>query len=34
MKVDPIVYLTAPARKYVRVGEVIGDAFKMGLDLK
>jgi flavin reductase (DIM6/NTAB) family NADH-FMN oxidoreductase RutF len=34
MKVDPLIYLTAPARKYVRAGEVIGDAFKMGLDLK
>ena len=34
MKVDPLVFLTAPARKYVRVGEVVGDAFKMGLELK
>ncbi len=34
MKVDPLVFLTAPARKYVRIGEVVGDAFKMGLDLK
>jgi flavin reductase (DIM6/NTAB) family NADH-FMN oxidoreductase RutF len=34
MKVDPMVFLTAPARKYVRIGEVLGDAFKMGLELK
>jgi len=33
-KVDPMVFLTAPARKYARVGEVLGDAFKMGLELK
>ena len=33
MKVDPLVFLTAPARKYVRIGEVVGDAFKMGRGL-
>ncbi len=34
MKVDPIVFLTAPARKYARVGEFIGDAFKIGQELR
>jgi len=34
MKVDPLVFMTAPARKYVRIGEVVGDAFNMGKDLQ
>jgi len=34
MKVDPLVFLTAPARKYVRIGAVVGDAFKMGKELQ
>ncbi len=33
LKVDPLIFLTAPARKYVRVGAVVGDAFKMGREL-
>lgn len=33
-KVDPMLFLTTPVRKYFRVGEVIGDAFKLGLELK
>ncbi|MBN1855792.1 MAG: flavin reductase family protein [Dehalococcoidia bacterium] len=33
MKVDPLVFLTAPARKYVRIGGVVGDAFKIGKEL-
>jgi len=34
MKVDPLVFLTAPARKYVRIGGVVGDAFKIGRELQ
>ena len=34
MKVDPLIYLTGPVRKYVRAGEVVGVPFKTGLDLK
>lgn len=32
-KVDPLVYLGAPARKYVRIGEVVGSAFSIGKEL-
>ena len=33
-KVDPMLFLTAPTRKYFRVGEILGDAYKIGLELK
>jgi len=33
-KVDPIVYLTAPARKYVHTGAPAGDAYSIGLTVK
>jgi flavin reductase (DIM6/NTAB) family NADH-FMN oxidoreductase RutF len=33
-KVDPLVYLTTPARRYVRAGETVGQAFSAGLALK
>ena len=33
-KVDPMLFLTAPTKKYFRVGEMLGDAYKMGLELK
>jgi len=33
MKVDPLIYMTSPARKYVRSGAVVGDAFSAGLGL-
>jgi flavin reductase (DIM6/NTAB) family NADH-FMN oxidoreductase RutF len=34
LRVDPLVFLTAPARKYVRIGEVIGPAFSIGKELQ
>lgn len=33
-KVDPLVYLTAPARMYARAGETVAQAFSAGLALK
>jgi len=33
LKVDPLVFLDNPTRKYCAVGEVRGEAFKVGLDL-
>jgi flavin reductase (DIM6/NTAB) family NADH-FMN oxidoreductase RutF len=32
-KLDPIVYVTSPARKYARVGEHVADAFSVGMTL-
>ncbi len=32
-KIDPLIYLTAPARKYVHAGMAAGDAFSAGLSL-
>jgi len=32
-KLDPIVYVTSPARKYARVGETVADAFSAGMTL-
>ncbi|MCK5806684.1 MAG: flavin reductase family protein, partial [Lentisphaeria bacterium] len=34
MKVDPLVFMTAPARKYVRIGGIVGDAFSIGKELQ
>ena len=34
MKMDPVIYVTGPARKYVQAGAVVGDAFSAGLPLK
>ncbi len=33
-KVDPIVYVTSPARKYARLGDWVADGFSTGLSLK
>ena len=33
-KVDPLVYVTSPARTYAHVGEAVGEAFSVGLSLK
>ena len=33
VKLDPIVYVTSPAREYARIGEVVGDAFSVGMTL-
>jgi flavin reductase (DIM6/NTAB) family NADH-FMN oxidoreductase RutF len=33
-KVDPIVYLTGPRKRYVRLGAAVGDAFAVGLSLR
>ncbi len=33
-KVDPLIYLTSPMRKYVQSGVPVGGAFSLGLDLK
>ena len=33
-KVDPLVYLTGPARRYVHAGAPAGDAFSVGLSLR
>ncbi len=32
-KMDPLIYLTSPMRKYVHAGTAVGDAFKTGLTL-
>ncbi len=32
-KVDPLVYLTSPKRRYARLGEVVGDAYTVGRGL-
>ncbi len=32
-KIDPIVYITSPARKYAQVGKVVADAFSAGKSL-
>jgi len=32
-KMDPIIYVTSPARKYARIGETVADAFSAGMTL-
>ncbi len=32
-RMDPIVYVTSPARKYAHIGEAVADAFSAGLSL-
>ncbi|MBN1855791.1 MAG: flavin reductase family protein [Dehalococcoidia bacterium] len=33
-KMDPLIYLTSPARQYAQVGAIVAEAFKVGLKLK
>lgn len=32
-KLDPIIYVTSPARRYARIGETVADAFSAGMTL-
>ena len=33
-KMDPLIYLTTPTKRYARAGAVVGDAYSVGLALK